>query len=124
MEAGGLKTVRSDWANTVLVCKKCSKKLGGGFGPKGKTSLAKALRRELELKKGRKGALGVVEVKCLGVCPKGAVTVIEGHAPRAWLLVPGGMAIALVADELGLRAAPDGDDRAAAGDLAAAGSLG
>lgn len=119
MEADGLKTVRSDWANTVLVCKKCSKKLGGGFGPKGKTSLTKAMRRELGLKQGRKGALGVVEVQCLGVCPKGAVTVIDGRAPGAWVLVPGGTAIAVVADELGLSAGPDGGEGAAVRDLRA-----
>ena len=81
MEARGLKTVRSDWANTLLVCKKCSKKIGGGFGPKGKTGLAKALRAELDVAKGRKGSLGIIEVKCLGVCPKGAVTVVNGAAP-------------------------------------------
>ena len=101
MEADGLKGVRSNWSNTVLVCKKCSKKLDGGFGPKGRTPLAKALRQELGLKKGRKGALGVVEVKCLGVCPKGAVTVVNGAAPGAWMLVEAGAALSEVADTIG-----------------------
>ena len=104
MEAG-LKTVRSDWANTILVCKKCSKKMGGGFGPKGKTPLAKALRQELGVKKGRKGALGIVEVKCLGVCPKGAVTVVNGAMPGEWTLVRGGSALGQVAADLDLRPA-------------------
>ncbi|WP_404370075.1 hypothetical protein AB5I39_01100 [Sphingomonas sp. MMS24-J45] len=95
-----MRTVRSDWANTILVCKKCSKKLGGGFGPKGKTPLAKALRQELHVKKGRKGALGIIDVKCLGICPKGAVTVVNGNDPHAWLLVPDGSAIVDVIDAL------------------------
>ncbi|AJP71969.1 (2Fe-2S) ferredoxin domain-containing protein [Sphingomonas hengshuiensis] len=94
--------VRSNWANAVLVCAKCSKKLDGGFGPKGKAPLAKALRKELGLKKGRKGAAGVVEVKCLGVCPRGAVTVVNGAQAREWLIVPEGADVAELAAELGL----------------------
>lgn len=86
--SSGLKSlVRSNWHNAVLVCRKCSKKVGGGFGPGGDERLAKALRKHLALKKGRKAAAGVVEVDCLGVCPKGAVTVVNGAASREWLLV-------------------------------------
>jgi predicted metal-binding protein len=97
-----LKTsVRSNWSNTVLVCAKCSKKLGGGFGPRGRTPLAKALRKHLGLKKGRKGVAGIVEVKCLGVCPPGAVTVVNGAASREWLLVPEGADLDAVAKTLG-----------------------
>ncbi|WP_242137243.1 MULTISPECIES: hypothetical protein [unclassified Sphingomonas] len=107
-----MKTVRSDWADTVLVCKKCSKKLDGGFGSKGKTPLAKALREALGVRKGRKGALGIIEVKCLGICPRGAVTVVTGHAPGDWALVTDGAPIAQVVRDLGLgpRPAPDGQD--------------
>lgn len=107
MEARGLRTVRSDWSNTILVCKKCSKKLGGGFGAKAKTGLAKALRSELGVAKGRKGTLGIIEVKCLGVCPKGAVTVVNGATPGEWMLVREGLPVAAVAAELGLVAAPE-----------------
>lgn len=95
-------SVRSNWSNTVLVCAKCSKKLDGGFGPKGKAPLAKALRKHLGLKKGRKAAGGIVEVKCLGVCPRGAVTVVNGAQAREWLLVPKGADLDAVAAELGL----------------------
>lgn len=94
--------VRSNWSNAVLVCAKCSKKLDGGFGMKGRTSLAKALRKHLGLKKSRKSAAGIVEVKCLGVCPRGAVTVVNGAASREWLLVPEGADLDAVADALGL----------------------
>lgn len=102
MEARLKRSVRSNWSNTVLVCSKCSKKLGGGFGPKGRTPLAKALRKHLGLRKGRKGAAGIVEVKCLGVCPRGAVTVVNGAASREWLLVPEGADLDAVTGELGL----------------------
>lgn len=79
--------VRSNWQNAVLVCRKCSKKLDGGFGHGGDERLAKALRRHLSLKKGRKAVAGIIEVNCLGICPKGAVTVVNGADSRDWLLV-------------------------------------
>ncbi|MEG3166013.1 (2Fe-2S) ferredoxin domain-containing protein [Sphingomonas sp. PB2P19] len=83
-----IRLVRANWADAVLVCGKCSKKLDGGFGKGGRTPLAKALRKELGLKKGRKATLGVVETKCLGVCPKNAVVVMDAAQPDRWLVVP------------------------------------
>ena len=101
--AAGLKAhIRSNWSNAVLVCGKCSKKLGGGFGPKGKQPLGKALRKHLGLKKGRKAEAGVVDVKFLGVCPRGAVTVVNGSASREWLIVPEGTDLDEVARAAGL----------------------
>ena len=94
--------VRSDWATAVLVCSKCSKKLDGGFGDKGREPLAKALRRRLGLKKGRKAAAGIVEVKCLGLCPKGAVAVVDTARLAEWTLVPAGSDLDEVAATLGL----------------------
>jgi predicted metal-binding protein len=94
--------LRSNWSNAVLVCAKCSKRVGGGFGGKGKAPLAKALRRHLKLKKGRKGAAGVVEVKCLGVCPRGAVVVLNGADSRMWHLVQPGTDLDAVAAAVGL----------------------
>ena len=94
--------VASNWGNAVLVCGKCSKKLGGGFGPKGKTALAKALRKQFGLGKGRKAEIGVIETKCLGVCPGGAVTVVNGAQAREWLIVPKGADLEEVGKELGL----------------------
>ena len=107
-----MRTVRSEWSNAILVCKKCSKKLGGGFGPKGKTGLAKVLRAELAVRKGRKGSLGIIDVKCLGVCPRGAVTVVDASAPGEWLLIREGLQVAAVIAELGLGTpAPTEDQR-------------
>lgn len=94
--------VRSNWSNVVLVCRKCSKKLDGGFGPGGGERLAKALRKHLSLKTGRKAAAGVLEVNCLGICPKGAVTVVDGAASREWLLVRPGADLDELAENLGL----------------------
>jgi predicted metal-binding protein len=91
---------RSNWDRAWLVCAKCSRKLDGGFGPKGKTPLAKALRRELGVGKGRKASLGVVEVKCLGVCPKRAVTLVDSADPHRWHLVEAGEDVAEVARKL------------------------
>lgn len=81
-----VKIAKSNWDQTILVCAKCSKKVGGGFGPKGKTSLVKALRAVFG--KGRKASAGVIAVKCLGVCPKNAVTVIASRRPREWMIIP------------------------------------
>ncbi len=86
----------------MLVCGKCSKKLGGGFGPRGKAPLAKALRKHLGLKKGRKGPAGIVEVRCLSICPKNAVTVVDARKPGEWLIVPEGVDLDALAGELGL----------------------
>jgi len=83
-----LKQVPSAWQGAILVCGKCSKKLDGGFGKKGRTSLAKLLRKILGVGKGRKATLGVVETRCLGLCPRNAVAMIDGRAPGTWLVVP------------------------------------
>ncbi|ATP21172.1 MULTISPECIES: hypothetical protein [Sphingobium] len=108
MEAAGRQRlkdhVRSNWQNAVLVCRKCSKKLDGGFGKDGEERLAKALRRHLSLKKGRKAAAGIIEVNCLGVCPRGAITVVNGAASRDWLLVRPGADLDALATALDLPA--------------------
>lgn len=99
--------IRSNWNNAVLICRKCSKKLDGGFGRDSDERLGKALRRHLAMKKGRKAAAGLVEVNCLGVCPKGAVTVVNGAQTREWLLVRPGADLDELARTLGLM--PDGE---------------
>jgi len=96
--------VRSNWRNAVLVCRKCAKKLDGGFGPRGDERLGKALRKHLALGKGRKAGAGIVEVDCLGICPKGAVTVVNGAESREWLLVRPGADLDALADTLGIGA--------------------
>lgn len=90
METGVIRGLASRWQGSVLVCGKCSKKLDGGFGERGRTPLVKLLRQALGVKKGRKAERGVVEVKCLGVCPKNAVVMVDGSRPDRWMLVPAG----------------------------------
>jgi len=91
------RLIRANWAGAILVCGKCSKKVGGGFGPKGKTSLVKALRKADGLGKGRKARVGVIETRCLGICPKNAVMLVDTRHPDRWLAVPAGADVADVA---------------------------
>ena len=102
MEADDLKIVRSDWSRTLMICAKCSKKVGGGFGSNGKKPLAKVLRKELGLKSGRKAAMGILEVKCLKVCPRGAVTVVDSRNSREWKIIQAGVSVDAVIDGLEL----------------------
>jgi len=99
--------VASRWTNAVLVCRKCSKKLkGGGFGPDGDKPLAKALRKHLHLGKGRKSHAGIIEVGCLDICPKHAVTVIDTRRPDRWLIVKPHADLDALARDLGLAGEP------------------
>lgn len=86
-----IERVQAPWEGVALVCRKCSKKLGGGFGPEDE-KLAKALRRGLRAA-GRRRALRVVEVGCLGLCPKRAVTVAVSSDPAALHAVPRGTSV-------------------------------
>ena len=79
--------VRASWERALLVCGKCQRKLGGGFGPDGDLPLVKALRREPGCGKGRKARTGVLETKCLGICPKKAAVVVDTAEPGLWRLV-------------------------------------
>jgi predicted metal-binding protein len=91
----------------VLVCRKCSKKLGGGFGRRGRERLAKGLRRHLGVKKGRKARIAVIETGCFDICPKHRVTVLRGSRPDERLLIAAGTPLADIADRLNLAAIED-----------------
>ena len=98
-----IKRVKADWREVVLVCRKCSKKLKGGFGDDGDQKLAKVLRNAIGAKgKGRKASAAVIEVDCLDICPKGAVVAVKASAPREWAVVPRGASTASVVERLGL----------------------
>lgn len=94
------KVVRRRWQTVVLVCGKCSRKVGGGFGPDGDRPLAKLLRRHAG--KGKHAAAGVIETKCLKLCPKNAVCVVDGARPGEWLAVAPGEPVEALAARLGL----------------------
>jgi len=113
-----MKPIRSDWTDVVLVCRKCAKKLHGGFGPDGELSLPRALRAEIARREGgkpakkprRKGArLAVVEVDCLDICPKNAAVIIPAGQPGRWLAVPRGADVPALVDALAREPAPARD---------------
>lgn len=93
------------WRASVLVCAKCEKKLDKkGFGPKGDKRLSKLLRKRFGGGKGRKAGIGMISTGCLKVCPRYAVTVVDGARPRDWLIVQAGTPIEQVEARLGLSA--------------------
>jgi predicted metal-binding protein len=81
--------VPTAWEDVILVCGKCSKKLDGGFGPDRDETLARTLKQTLR-QNGRRRVVRVIETKCLGLCPRGAVTMLRGSRPGTILAVPGG----------------------------------
>ncbi|WP_085809719.1 hypothetical protein [Sphingomonas sp. TZW2008] len=95
-----MKHARSHWRAALLVCGKCSKKMGGGFGDRGRDRLAAVLRAEPGFGKGRKADIGVLETKCLGLCPKHGVAVIDTRRPGQWLIVQDGDDAARLVDTL------------------------
>ena len=99
-----IKTSKTKWRDVVLVCKKCQKKLDGGFGPHGDRSLKKALKKYLKPGdgKGRKAELAVIETGCFDICPKNAVVCINAAEPKALLIVPVGADLFEVKARLGL----------------------
>lgn len=103
MEDKPIKRVKAEWTEVVLVCRKCSKKLNGGFGEDGDQKLAKALRKAVGAKgKGRKAWISVLEVDCLDVCPKDAVVALRASAPSDWAVVRRGTPIEAVVERLEL----------------------
>lgn len=107
MAPGLSRLIKAEWETAILVCAKCSKRLDGGFGKKRKQSLGKALRRYLGAKLRRKSRVGIVEVKCLGVCPRGAVTLVDARTPGAWRIVPAGTDVADIVASLALDGGAD-----------------
>lgn len=102
MSKAHIKAVKTDWSQVVLVCRKCSKKLDGGFGPDGDQKLGKALRHATGGGKGRKAGLGVIEVGCFDLCPKDAVVAANASRPGEWLVVRRNTPIEAVVQRLGL----------------------
>lgn len=89
--------IPAQWRDKLLICKNCAKRIGGGFGPKHKTALAKALRAQLAACQGGKAPRSVVEIGCLAVCADNAVTIVDGSRPGNWLVVQRGSDVAELA---------------------------
>ena len=89
MDSSSISATPAPWQHVALVCGKCSRKLGGGFGKKGKRDLAEVLRAAAK-EAGQRRAVRVMEVGCLGLCPKRAVSAIGMGQPGQVLVVPAG----------------------------------
>jgi predicted metal-binding protein len=86
----------------IAICTKCGHKLGGGFGPRGRQPLAKALRKALKLPKPKHATLRLVETRCLKLCPKDAVAVLDSGDPGHILVVPAHTPVGDIVARLGL----------------------
>jgi predicted metal-binding protein len=75
------------WTTVLLVCGKCSRKLGGGFGPDGKDKLKQALQTALK-DNGHRRQVRVMKTGCMGVCPENAVTTLNAAKPGKVWVVP------------------------------------
>jgi len=85
-------TVQTGWTDILLICRKCSKKLGGGFGPDGRDTLRRAARHALR-ESGQRGQVGLIETGCFGICPKRAVVIARASAPGTLTIVPAGTSV-------------------------------
>lgn len=117
-ENSGIRTVTTRSETLVAICKKCGKKVGGGFGDGGKASLAKALKKDLDLPKWKRSPIRIVETGCMKLCPKGAVAVTTSGDARLVYVVPAGTPVGEVAAHLGLAAADIGQREAGLGKTA------
>lgn len=77
-----IREISAKWDDVLMVCRKCGKKVGGGFGKDGEQRLEKALKSQFKEDRGSgNGRYKVVGVSCLGICPKNAVCLVHGSAP-------------------------------------------
>lgn len=83
-------TRSTHWTDVIVICRKCGKKLKGGFGDDGKQGLKTVLRQALR-QAGRRRDVRVIETKCLGVCPRDGVTALNASRPGLLHIVPAGL---------------------------------
>lgn len=60
-----------------------------GYGPNGKETLRATLRAELKAEGYRRG-VRIIETRCMGICPKKAVTALNASRPDRILTIPQG----------------------------------
>jgi predicted metal-binding protein len=84
-----IQATPTPWREIVLVCRKCTRRLDGGFGKKHREPLRSELKTALRAA-GRRREVRVIEIGCLGLCPKGAVTVAIASRPGELLAIPRG----------------------------------
>ena len=103
--ASPIRTVATDVARIIAICGKCGKKLGGGFGDDGRRPLAKLLRRTVPGTKGKRATLRIIETKCLDICPKGGVALLDSLQPGVVVIVAASTPLPVLMAGLGLAAA-------------------
>jgi hypothetical protein len=63
------------------------RKLDGGYGPNRDTTLRSTLRMALK-DAGHRRDVRIIETRCIGICPKKAVTVVNASRPGTIFVVP------------------------------------
>ena len=102
MAAAPVRTIPVAATRLLAICGKCGKKLRGGFGADGDRSLGKALKRAVPGTRGKRAAVRIIETKCLDICPKGAVAMMDSAQPGSVVVVARGTSVATVCAGLGL----------------------
>ena len=75
------------WQSIILLCGKCARKLDGGYGPEKDATLRSALRMALK-DAGHRRDVRIIETRCMGICPKKAVTAVNASHPGTIFVVP------------------------------------
>ena len=75
------------WKTVILLCGKCARKMNGGYGSKGKDTLRTVLRDALRVK-GHRRDVRIIETRCMGICPKKAVTALNASHPDRIFTIP------------------------------------
>jgi predicted metal-binding protein len=82
-----IQTHPTPWQSIILLCGKCARKLDGGYGPEKDATLRSALRMALK-DAGHRRDVRIIETRCMGVCPKKAVTAVNASRPGTIFVVP------------------------------------
>ena len=82
-----IRTRPTPWQSIILLCGKCARKLDGGYGPEKDATLRSALRMALK-DAGHRRDVRIIETRCMGICPKKAVTAVNASRPGTIFVVP------------------------------------
>ena len=82
-------TRRTPWQSIILLCGKSARKLDGGYGPNRDATLRYTLRMALK-DAGHRREVRIIETRCIGTCPKKAVTAVNASRPGTIFAVPVG----------------------------------
>ena len=102
---GPIRNVATNTRRLIAICSKCGDKLGGGFGDDGRRPLAKLLRRTVPGTKGKRATLRIIETKCLDICPKRGVALLDSLQPGVVVIIAASTPLPVVMTGLDLAAA-------------------